>query len=148
MTPPIEQFVDEYFFLSNFYKHPITYEDIYYQHTEAAFQAAKTLDPVLRRKISEFASPGKAKRAGRKLVLRDGWEEMKVQVMEDVLRLKFADPFLRSRLLATGDAELIEGNNWGDTVWGSVKTYNGEWTGQNLLGKLLMKLRSEYAQAK
>ena len=46
------------------------------------------------------------------------------------------------RLLATGDAELIEGNTWGDRYWGIV---NG--AGENRLGTLLMDRRAELRAA-
>jgi hypothetical protein len=51
---------------------------------------------------------------------------------------KFQDPELKTKLLATGDAELIEGNWWGDVYWGVC---NGE--GRNELGKILMQVRDE-----
>ena len=54
------------------------------------------------------------------------------------LRLKFAIPELAEKLLATGEAELIEGNSWGDTTWGVYKDI-----GENRLGKLLMQVRQE-----
>ena len=54
----------------------------------------------------------------------------------ELLYRKFAIPSLREKLLATGDAYLEEGNNWGDTIWGTV---NGR--GQNHLGRLLMEVR-------
>lgn len=51
-------------------------------------------------------------------------------------------------LLSTGEAELIEGNSWGDDIWGMVwettARYGGSggfWRGQNLLGSLLMERR-------
>jgi predicted NAD-dependent protein-ADP-ribosyltransferase YbiA (DUF1768 family) len=47
-------------------------------------------------------------------------------------------------LIATKDAELIEGNNWGDVIWGCVRGPGDEWIGENNLGKLLMKLRQEF----
>ncbi len=50
------------------------------------------------------------------------------------------NPDLLSKLLATGDAELIEGNTWGDRVWG-VDLYRG--AGENHLGKILMRIRDE-----
>ena len=56
--------------------------------------------------------------------------------MEFVLRQKFAHPDLLAMLLATGDMELVEDNDWDDTYWGVC---NG--LGQNHLGKLLMKIR-------
>ena len=45
---------------------------------------------------------------------------------------------LAGKLLNTGDAELVEGNHWGDRYWGVC---DGE--GQNKLGKLLMQVRGE-----
>ena len=59
--------------------------------------------------------------------------------MTDLCRIKFSDPHLRSLLLATGDAELIEGNWWHDQFWGVC---NG--VGQNQLGKILMAIRNLY----
>ena len=52
------------------------------------------------------------------------------------LGYKFIGTLLEPLLLATGDAELIEGNNWGDTYWGKC---NGQ--GLNRLGILLMQIR-------
>jgi hypothetical protein len=48
---------------------------------------------------------------------------------------------LRQKLLATGDAELFEGNTWGNRTWGCVQV-NGQWVGKNQLGKLLMQVRT------
>jgi len=61
-----------------------------------------------------------------------------MQMMEELLRLKFESPELRKLLLETGEHELIEGNNWGDRFWGVV-----DGVGDNHLGKLLMKIRAE-----
>jgi predicted NAD-dependent protein-ADP-ribosyltransferase YbiA (DUF1768 family) len=59
--------------------------------------------------------------------------------MTECVRYKFTHhPDLRGLLLATGNAELIEGNDWGDTIWG---VYQGQ--GENRLGKILMKIRQE-----
>lgn len=58
--------------------------------------------------------------------------------MLQIVRNKFTDPDLRQKLLDTGNARLIEGNTWGDMTWGMV---NGK--GQNLLGKILEKVRLE-----
>ena len=64
--------------------------------------------------------------------------------MEELLRNKFSDPVLKQRLLATGNRELIEGNHWHDNFWDSCTCDRCRNNGQNLLGKLLMKLSSEY----
>lgn len=135
----IDRFEAEYSWLSNFSSYPATYQGVEYPTAEHAFQAAKTLDLRVRDEIKNFPTPGKAKRAGRTLHLRDAWEgAVRYQAMKDILRSKFSDPQLRDMLLATGDQILIEGNSWGDHTWGQV-----DGKGVNLLGWFLMELRDE-----
>jgi len=133
-------FTGEYGFLSNFYKAPTRYEGILYPTSEHAFQAAKSTDVSVRRQVAELPTAGDAKRYGRrKIKLRAGWDKMKISVMRDVLRAKFSTSSqLKERLVATGDIELIEGNDWGDNFWGKVGS-----TGENWLGRLLMEVRDE-----
>lgn len=128
----------KYRFLSNFYMHPVMYEGILYPSSEHAYQAAKTLDPVLRKVIANMRTPGETKKAGRRLALRDNWDNIKNGIMLDIVRIKFQDKILANRLVATFPAELIEGNTWGD-VWFGV--CNG--IGHNHLGKILMLVRDE-----
>lgn len=125
-------------FLSNFSYSDIVYEDQLYPTVEHAFQAAKTLDLQDRYLISMASTPGMAKREGRQVQLRPDWEEIKLEVMAKLLRLKFADPELKQLLLATGDDYLEETNTWNDTYWGVC---NG--VGENHLGRLLMMVREE-----
>lgn len=147
----INDFSKDYFFLSNFYNVYVEYEGIVYCSTEAAFQAAKTLDIAEREKIARM-SPSDAKRAGRKLKLRSDWEEIKDKVMYDVCYAKFTsnDSFrLAERLFATGDEELIEGNTWHDNYWGNCTCEKcKDIVGRNQLGKTLMKIRDDLRKAK
>lgn len=138
----IESFSGKYRFLSNFFPAPINADGLRYPTVEHAFQAAKTLDEDDRDRIRFAASPGEAKRLGRRVQLREDWEERKLALMEHLLRLKFQAPALRARLVETHPALIIEGNTWGDTYWGAVRTDNG-WEGENHLGELLMKIREE-----
>jgi len=135
----IDRFTGEYDFLSNFHPSPIEVNGILYPTVEHAFQAAKTSIPEERQALADTTTPGSAKRLGRKVQLRPDWEEVKVGIMEELVRLKFTThPDLREQLLATGDAELVEGNNWNDRFWGVCR---GQ--GRNELGKILTKVRSE-----
>lgn len=135
----IDYFTGEYEFLSNFYPATVKYKGRVYKTTEHAYQAAKTLDEEEQSKIANAPTPHKSKKLGRKVKLRPDWESVKLQVMEDVLRLKFKPGTpLADKLVATGDQELIEGNHWHDTFWGVC---GGK--GFNHLGKLLMKIRAE-----
>lgn len=139
----ISEFDREWAFLSNFYESEIEYEGIWYPTNEHFFQAMKTLDINTRREIAQAPTPGKAKRMGRRVVLRPDWEEVKVDVMREGLYRKFADEQLADWLLETDDQELVEGNWWHDNTWGNcicAKCKNIP--GKNMLGKLLMEVRS------
>ena len=136
----INRFDGKYAFLSNFSLSPITFEGITYPTVEHYFQAMKTLDLDMRRTIAAAATPGIAKRMGRKVHLREDWERVKDAYMKNALRAKFQDPKLKAKLLATGDAYLEEGNTWHDTYWGVC-----DGVGQNHLGLLLMEIREELA---
>ena len=136
----ISSFRDEYFFLSNFYPVEIKLDGIVYPNAETAFQAQKTLDVEERRKFSMLKNPVQAKRLGRKVKLRDDWEEVKLDIMTEIVSQKFLQhPHLIEMLLQTGDEELVEGNKWGDRFWGVCKG-----KGKNHLGKILMKIRDTY----
>ena len=134
----IDRFAEDYEFLSNFAPSPIEFEGIRYPTVEHAYQAQKSLDPDFRQSVAELATPGRAKRAGQRVALRADWDDVRIPIMTELLRLKFADPELGQRLLGTGAAELIEGNSWGDRFWGVCQ---GE--GENRLGRILMQLRDE-----
>jgi len=134
---PIMGFKGEYRWLSNFWPAPVSYEGIDFTSTEHAYQAAKTLDLEERKRIATLTA-GEAKKAGKKLVVRSDWNEVKLSVMENLLRQKFAIPELRQKLLDTGEAEIVEQNTWHDVFWGVCGGI-----GENHLGKLLMKIRSE-----
>lgn len=129
-------FRGEYWFLSNFYPISIEFEGDVYPTVENAFQAAKTLNKS-ERTIFKTCSPNLAKKIGRQVTLRPDWEQVKVNIMKELLRIKFANPLLKSKLLEL-NGPIVEENFWGDTFWGMC---NG--TGQNVLGQLLTNLKEE-----
>jgi len=140
----IDRFDGEYEFLSNFYvqPRPCLMGGVEYPTVEHAFQAAKTTDAEKRAHIAQLPYAGQAKRAGRALALRPGWDDMRVRVMHRLVAQKFSDPSMRERLLATAPAELIEGNTWGDRFWGQV-----DGVGENYLGRILMTVRDARGEA-
>lgn len=132
----INKFVRQYRFLSNFYPSEVYWEGIKYPSVEHAYQSAKTISPFDKRVIELCKTPGEAKRYGGRVHLRKGWENIKLFIMEDLVNQKFKNPKLQQLLFATGNEELIEGNDWGDTFWGVCNS-----VGQNHLGKILMAVR-------
>lgn len=138
----IDRFREKYAFLSNFHPSQVGMDGLIYPTVEHAYQAAKTLNPGLRTAIRTAGTPGYAKQMGRAVKLREDWESVKLDVMLDLLRRKFSHDDFRKQLLATGDATLIEGNDWGDHFWG-MSGYHPNRKGLNHLGRLLMQVRSE-----
>ena len=134
----IDNFKGEYFFLSNFYPTKIKYNGIQYLNNEAAFQAQKCTTMEDRIKFS-YLNPSDAKKLGRRIILRNDWESVKISIMREIVFEKFKqNPHLTEKLLDTGNIYLEEGNNWGDRIWGTV---NG--VGRNELGKILMEVREK-----
>lgn len=144
----IDSFEGKYLFLSNYYfPTPVVFHGDAYISVEHAYQAAKFVDPDLRKQIQDTPTPNKAKQLAMKFQKarhrRSDWEQVNLAVMEDLLLQKFSDARLRRQLVATGNEELIEGNWWHDFWWGVC---NG--VGENHLGKLLMKIRSQIGKDK
>lgn len=153
LIPMIDNFEDKYAFLSNFYPAVVRYPDypstmtLTYPTVEHAYQAAKTLDINQRVEIQRAPKPGVAKRMGQEVTMRPSWnEQARISVMSGLLRQKFTQEPFRSHLLATDDAELVEGNTWHDQFWGDCRCdQHRGMGGLNWLGELLMKVRREIA---
>lgn len=129
---------DEYWFLTNFARVPQTIDGITYPTNEHYYQSEKAIVPELKLWIANAPNPYAAMLAGRNLrekELNPDWDIIKFDVMLRGLRAKFFQNVeIQRLLLATGDAAIHE-NSPTDLVWG-IK-------GQDMLGKLLMKVRAE-----
>jgi N-glycosidase YbiA len=136
----IDSFSGQHRFLSNFYPANVMFDGYTYWTVEHAYQAAKTLDPQQRKWVGMAGTPGQAKARGRKVLIREEWDDIKLDLMLALLRQKFSmrNPDLIHLLIRTAPAELVEGNTWGDRYWGAV-----DGVGENHLGHLLMQVRSE-----
>lgn len=135
----IEGFSGAYRYLSNFWPAEVYFDGEIYPSVEHAYQAAKTLNLEQRRVIREQIMPAHAKRLGRAVDMREDWDDIKDDVMYNLVRQKFTkDEVLRAALLSTGDCYIEETNHWGDTYWGKC---NG--VGFNTLGHILMRVREE-----
>ena len=124
-------------FLSNFAASDVAYDDVYYPSVEAAYQAAKTDNPELRKQF-ECASARTAKRLGKTLPLRAGWDSMKLSVMEDLIEQKFNSTPYYELLKGTGDTRLVHYCPWGDRFWGVDRKH----IGLNHLGIIIMNRRA------
>jgi len=145
----IESFSGEYRWLSNFWPVEIEWMGLDFPSLEHGYVASKcaSFEDVYAILHDEKGNQreltgGQVKRFGRKIKIRGDWDGMRVQTMRSLLTLKFQDPELRKKLIATGDEEIIEGNRWHDSFWGQCSCETCP-PGENNLGKLLMQLRKE-----
>ena len=147
--PVINSFAGSFSFLSNFHPCNVEFNGLWFPTVEHAFQAAKSNEVNIQFQFTLIPAEqaGRAKRAGRRLVLRPDWEDVKVPIMKLLLTRKFkTDSVLRNQLVSTGEAQLIEGNHWHDNTWGNCMCEKCvHIQGRNLLGKLLMEVRMELA---
>ena len=171
-SPPVlfygaDESKGEFRFMSNMFVAPFKVDDAEFPTVEHYFQWSKAMlfddkesaDKMMKKtRGGEFVAAKSAKALGRKVKgFSDAkWDEVKIPIMEKAVRAKFVNPEhgLMEKLLATGDAIIGEANPR-DKYWGigtSADTTDAKnpakWKGQNQLGKILMKLRDEFKQAK
>lgn len=161
----IVSFTGEHEFLSNFHEHPFMLPALpgtWFNTAEHAYQAAKAMSGVDWAKIVRAPTPYQAKKIGRAIDCRPDWDQVKRQVMLEVLMAKFSMTTsgndLPGQLRDTGDAVLVEGNTWNDRYWGAVLTVDDPvpaklldlpwwrdigtvYAGHNWLGRILMMVR-------
>lgn len=129
---------------SNFAYAPMEYKGLHFDSSEAAWQAQKCINPEDIRQFCNLSASA-AKRLGRSVTLRKDWEDVKYDIMVDVLKEKFTqNPNMLRVLLSTQDKPLVEDTTgWHDNVWGDCSCPRcATIIGQNLLGIALMQVRT------
>jgi len=131
--------------LSNLYKRSLVFESQSYPTAEHAYQAGKARKESVREWLMNAPTPALLAMAAHGLYTWDitpNWSKTKFDRMRGVLRSKFTQhKDLYDLLLSTGESRLVEAatvDNAVNRLWGEV---NGR--GQNMLGVLLMELRTE-----
>lgn len=114
-----------------------------YTSLEEAYQTAKFLKsaPEIAEEIKKSHSAHEAQKISfaNKDKVRSDWQEVKLTIMEELLRKKLQqNPYVKQKLLQTKDYIIVE-DSPKDNFWGWGK----DRTGENHLGKLWMKLRDE-----
>ncbi len=142
--------------LSNWYRSSFVIGGITYQHIEQYMMAEKAKffrDEERYSAILKEASPAVCKKLGRKVTPFDAeiWDTVKYEIVKAGCREKFAqNPEMKEALIKTGTALLAEASPY-DKIWGigldakkAAKTAVSDWPGRNLMGKILMEIRSEF----
>jgi len=146
--------------LGNMSAHPVKHEGKWWRTAEALFQALRfpmdavndegmNIREIIYTQKAPMAAKMKAKGSKVKMNITPmGDEDLKNMRM--VLRLKFkwnCNP-LEKDLLATGDRFIVEDvsnrpPSDSGRFWGAKRLPDGTWEGTNMLGQLLMELRTE-----
>jgi ribA/ribD-fused uncharacterized protein len=132
---------DEFGEFSNFSKHGVELDGLWWKTTEHYFQAQKFLDQEYKEKIRIAATAKEAANLGRsrKIPIRNDWEEIKDNVMKKAVLKKFqTHGKLKELLLSTGNEKLVESAP-GDYYWGC----GADGTGKNKLGVILEGVRDQ-----
>lgn len=132
----IRGFRGEYRWLSNFWFVPVIYDGHRFETVEHGYQAMKCKYYEDFIKVKQCTTPSDAKKFARNITMRDDWDTIKTDVMYYLLQQKFKNPLMLEMLLKTGNSLIVEENYWGDTFWGVCRG-----TGENMLGKMIMKIR-------
>ena len=133
----------EFYPFDNFSSFKVEWNGYLFSSVEEAYQAASFMgsDEELVEKIKKSHSADEAQRIAyaNRDKRREDWDDVKVSIMEELLRLKIEqNPYVKKKLLQTGDYMIVE-DSPKDDFWGWGPNRNG----QNNLGKLWMKLRGE-----
>jgi len=130
---------------SNFWYVPIIRWGITFSTVEHAYHAGKNKNREYRLRVAAIPTPGKAKRIGQMVELREDWEEYKLDFMYTLVRQKFTKyNDLAALLHSTGNKILIETNTWHDCYWGEcICSRCSSKMSKNALGIILMKVRQE-----
>jgi hypothetical protein len=139
---PITFYTPEFYVFNNFSAHAVEFRGQLYPTCEHAYQAAKCTDPAGREAIRAARSPLQAKTLANetyKASKDPDWARKKVGLVEEILRAKMAQhPEARDALRESGHQDIVEDSPT-DYFWGA----GADGSGQNVLGKLWMKLRDE-----
>ena len=126
---------------SNFSSYQVEWKGLVWKTSEHAYQASKFLDEKIKKEIFDSRSAYDSKMLSIKYKdkIRDGWYDMRLPIMEEIIREKLAQhPHIKKKLLQTENRPIIEASK-DDSFWG----WGPNKTGQNNHGKIWMKLREE-----
>lgn len=138
----INHFRDEYSWLSNMQLVDIKLRGRVFPSVEHAYCSEKNNDAEWKDMCADrdLSSAG-VKKMSKEIKLRDDWDDVKLLVMEHCLKLKFNQEPFRTKLIETGNQNIVEGNYWNDLFWGvDIKVTPN--IGENHLGRLIMKIRN------
>jgi len=140
MTIKFYKTKDPYGYMSNFYRSRMFIGGKWWNTIEHYYQAMKTDFADEREMVRTAKTPRIARDIGQTVTMRKNFDDDKYLIMKAAVLAKFLQhPELREQLLSTNDEVLIEDSPV-DYYWGC----GADGSGKNMLGKVLMEIRSEF----
>lgn len=132
----------DFYVLSNFSAFRIHWEGADFDTSEHLYHWLKFagMDHEVQDMIRDARSAHEAFKLAesQKMFRRADWDEVKVDIMREILTAKaLQHEYVRRKLFATGNRLLVE-NSWRDSFWG----WGPKRDGQNMLGELWMQVRA------
>lgn len=147
-------------YMSNWHKASFEIDGISFNCSEQYMMYAKAItfnDFDTANKILRTSSQSAQKKLGREVKNYDDstWTKVRMDVVYKACLAKFEqNPALKEQLLNTNDLHLVEASPY-DKIWGIGLDENAPeatnstlWRGLNLLGEVLMKVRSDLKEQK
>jgi len=131
----------EFYVFSNFSSFKLEWKGKLWMTSEHAYHSEKFEDEDLIEQLRNTRSAHDAMKLAyaHRDAYREDWDEVKLKIMKEILHAKVDQhPYVKKKLLESGDKELIE-NSWRDDFWG----WGPHKDGANHLGKLWMEVREE-----
>lgn len=137
--------------LSNSFPSPFTYNGIEYCHVEQYFQHCKAThhnDHQAAERIMRLSNPRRIKSVGDGIEAKQTWLEGRMMTLYHGVKAKFDQNWsLHDELIATKGKQLYEGTTDPYFACGlgyeSTKWADHDWSGENVAGLILMKIRDE-----
>ncbi len=143
---PIFFYEHDYYIFSNFSSFTLEWKGHLYMTSEHAYHTEKFENEEMKEAIRNTRSAHEAFKYAEvnKDKRRKDWDDIKLGIMKEILHKKVEQhPYVKKKLLASGDRQLIE-DSWRDDFWGWGPNKNGA----NHLGKLWMEVREEVKEQK
>lgn len=130
---------------SNFSSFSVEKDGVLWNTSEHLYQASKFMDSDSKINIVEEIRNSRSAHDSKKIAekysnrIRKDWDDVKIGVMEEIIRLKHDQhKYIQRKLLESAGREIVE-NSPIDSFWGWGPSHDG----QNELGKVWMRLREE-----
>ncbi len=134
--------------LGNMSAHSVLHKGVTYRTSEALFQVLRfDGHPAIQKQLAACKSPMGVKMIAKKnrRLLENPDSDVDLEIMRQCLRLKWEQhEEIKKLLQSTGRKMIVEdcsARPRGDSFYWGMAEINGQWVGQNWLGKLWMKLR-------